>query len=103
MAIQVIKLVTGEDIVGDVTDKEDVLEVTSPIAVFIRADKDKPSSFKLGIVPWAPYAEGDMVPIYKNQVLSVFEPDEVLKAQYENQGGWQARASTPEVLNEATQ
>jgi hypothetical protein len=104
MAIQVLKLVTGEDVVGDVEFSGDTYNVKNPICVFMRPNPEKEGSFKLGVAPWAPYCNGP-VPIFKESVLSVFNPDETLMKEYERRSDFIPRQviKEPEVLNEAVQ
>lgn len=104
MAIQVLKLVTGEDVVGDVEISGDTYSIKDPICVYMRPNPEKEGSFKLGVAPWAPYSDGP-VPIFKQTVVAVFTPDETLLKEYERRSEFIPRQvqKEPEVLNEAAQ
>jgi len=104
MSIQVLKLMTGEDIIGAIEETEDCYVVTKPVCVFVRRNPDKENSFRLGVAPWAPYALNAEVPIFKNMVLSKFNPDVSLVQEYERRGYYvptEVEVKEPELLQEA--
>jgi hypothetical protein len=104
MSIQVLKLISGEDIIGAVEETEKCYVITKPVCVFIRRNPDKENSFRLGVAPWAPYALDAEVPIFKNMVVSKFAPDEALVKEYERRGYYvpnEVEIKQPELLQES--
>lgn len=105
MSIQVLKLVSGEDIIGVVEETEDCYVITKPVCVFVRRNPDKENSFRLGVAPWAPYALNAEVPIFKSKVMSKFSPDVSLVKEYERRGYFVPNEvkidKEPELLQEA--
>jgi len=102
MSIQVLKLVTGEDVVGEVSVTDSGYNVSNPICIFVRPNPNKEGSFKLGVAPWAPYASG-AVPIFQNSVVAVFDPDETLLKEYGRRNEYIPKevSKEPELLQEA--
>jgi hypothetical protein len=80
--IRIVKLVTGEDIVGMVTDKENVIVIVRPFQLVTRPVSESVTKFHLGFMPWAPFADKYTVPIMKHTIVSVFAPDEGVLGEY---------------------
>lgn len=84
--IQVIKLTTGEDIIGNVHESEiggaKVIVITKPCILLLRPKEEDPKQIGLGLAPWSPYAKDYQVPIIPAHILSIFHPEESLVKEY---------------------
>ena len=103
--IQVIKLTTGEDIIGvtieeTIADKGKILVIEKPCILLMRPKEDNPKELGLSLAPWAPYAKGFQVPIMPQHILSVFTPEDSLKEVYLNMAYKKQDASNVVLLNE---
>ena len=75
--IQLLRLTSGEEVIGKVTDTEDGWYIEDAI-VMIPAGEGK-----LGFMPWMPYTKAaDGVEIPKKHVMFVVEPIDDLKDQH---------------------
>jgi len=101
MAVQILKLITGEDIVGETTSVKSGVNVQNPLKLAIVPNPEKTGSFRLSVEPWAPYCKDGEVLILKGSILAQFTPDDTIMAEYERRGQFIPR--TREVLNEAVQ
>lgn len=76
--IQLLRLTSGEEIIGNVADKDDSWRVEDAI-VMIPAGEGK-----LGFMPWMPYTKSSKgVDIPKQHVMFVVEPIDDLKNQHQ--------------------
>jgi len=75
--IQLLRLTSGEEVIGNVSDTDDSWYVEDAI-VMIPAGEGK-----LGFMPWMPYTKAkDGVEIPKKHVMFVVEPIDDLKEQH---------------------
>lgn len=86
-AVRIIKLVTGEDIIGVVNEAEiangkKVLEVKAPHYIMMRPKKESTNEFVLGLSPYAPYAKNSIIAFVPGHIISVCDPNEDLFKEY---------------------
>lgn len=90
-SVQIVKLSTGEDIIGALTEvtlpEGRMLEMEKPCIILLRPKDDNPKEFGLGLAPYSPYAKGFKLPIMPAHVVSVFEPDPTLLNEYNTRFG----------------
>jgi predicted P-loop ATPase/GTPase len=78
--IKLLKLITGEEIIADVTETQDALELKTPVRVVFTQEG-------VGMVPYTLLAKSDIISIKNQHVIYVAEPDiEALNA-YNSQFG----------------
>ena len=85
MTTKVVKLITGEELLADVTDNSDgSLVLTNPMLIMPRNDG-------LGMVPWpllVNYESTYSVTIYERGIICLYEPRaEVVNAYKQQTGG----------------
>lgn len=77
MAIRVLKLVTGEEIIGEVSEVDmegtKFLRVQHPVSLLYKESEDG-SKFSVGMAPFAICAKDHIVPIFPGNVISVYDP-----------------------------
>ena len=72
--IRIIKLVTGEELLGDVTDQGLAYSIKNAVIVALVPSRANPQQPSVGLAPWMPYAENDPVVIPKQQVVYDAKP-----------------------------
>ena len=100
--VQIIKLVSGEDIMGVVSDTEidgkAFLLVENPAVILMmpKPGGDE-NEFGVGLAPYAPFAKQHKVPIFPNHIISVYDPDTNLLNAYNSKFG--SGLIQPEFIN----
>jgi len=64
--IKAFKLVTGEEIVGKITEKGDEILVENPCAMMLISSKSTPDKHSMALVPYAGYAKDHEI-VVKNE------------------------------------
>lgn len=72
--IKIIKLSTGEELIGDVEDKGLWYSVKNAVIIAIVPSRTNPQQPSIGLAPWLPYAENDPILISKNSVVYEAKP-----------------------------
>lgn len=72
--IRIIKLVTGEELLGDVTDQGLAYSIKNAVIVALVPSRANPQQPSVGLAPWMPYAENDPVVIPKQHVVYDAKP-----------------------------
>lgn len=89
--VQIIKLSSGEDIIGSVTEVTleagRMIQIEKPCYIMMRPKPENENEFVLGLTPYAPYAKGHLVPIMPAHVVSVFTPTTDLLNAYNQRYG----------------
>lgn len=93
MSLKVLKLITGEELIGvvqdgrDVTDVEDgythdnLLFITGPLKINCVYDKEA-RAHSIYLSDWVPAISEDMLPLDKNKVLTLGRPTQELEEHY---------------------
>ena len=101
--VQIIKLTSGEDIMGEVSDTEidgkAFLLVDKPAVILMmpKPGGDE-NEFGVGLAPYAPFAKQHKVPIFPNHIISVYDPDTNLLNAYNSKFG-SGIVVTPDFIN----
>ena len=72
--IRIIKLVTGEELLGDVTDLGLTYSVKNGVVVALVPSRANPQQPSIGLAPWLPYAETDAIMIPKQHIVYEAKP-----------------------------
>ena len=99
--IQVVKLTTGEDIIGDVTESEidgrGFLVINKPAIIMMMPKPGSETEFGVGLAPYAPFSKEHKVPIFPQHVVSIYDPgNDILNAYNEKYG---SGIVTPDFIN----
>lgn len=82
MNIKLIRLSTGEDLLGDVTINENAdVVVENPCMVYVRPNQNN-SGASVGITKWMPYAANKEFIIDGKFVVTLADPADDLKNEY---------------------
>lgn len=81
--IRILKLVSGEEIIGNVTDNGLLTySIKNGVIVALVPSRANPQQPSIGLAPWLPYAENDTVLIHKQHVVYEAEPIQEMVNNY---------------------
>jgi len=84
--IQILKLTTGEDIIGEVMtdniDGRELLIVEKPCLIMMMPKQDNPNEFGIGLAPYAPFAKQHKVPVMPSHIVPIYEAEAELEKEY---------------------
>jgi len=80
--IKVLKLTTGEELVGDVNFIENMVEVKKPCALIQVPSRTNPEQVAMALIPYAQYAKDHTVLVSVSHVIWSQEPVKELYNQY---------------------
>ena len=86
MDIKIVKLVSGETIVGKVNRGEkEVVKISSPAVLMTIPSED--GRMAMALMPWIPFSPDKEVKINKTQVLFIVNPTAALQNEYSTNFG----------------
>ena len=89
--IRIIRLTSGEDIIGDVKEEEIegnvLITIEKPAVIMMMPKPDNADEFGVGLAPYSPFAKGNKVPIFAYHVISLYEPEPQLLNAYNQRFG----------------
>lgn len=81
MAIEGMRLQTGEEVLGTFTKQDDeYITVRKPAVVQVVPDGQ--GSARMGLAPYAPFAQGETISIPKRYVMFTYDPIKTLQDSY---------------------
>lgn len=80
--IKILKLVTGEEIIADVTTNDDFLKLDKPCALQIFPSRSDPQQPQMALIPYAAYTEDHVVNVKETDVIWSEPPIKELYNQY---------------------
>lgn len=80
--IQVIKLVSGEELVGDVSTEGTLVKIKQPCFLQMIPSRSEPSKTMMALVPYAMYLEDHSVTVESKNILWSGKPVSELYNQY---------------------
>lgn len=81
--IRVIRLLNGEELMGDLTKIEDQSITMENVAILqVSPSPTNPNSMTIGLIPFAPYAEEKSFDFGATHITTFFTPNEDLVANY---------------------
>lgn len=88
MQVQIIRLLTGEDLLGKIMPSpSDIVRVQNPVRVVVMPNKVDPKTPNVGFAPWAEFSEQKTFDIDKRHVLCIIEPIKEFINQYNSMFG----------------
>jgi hypothetical protein len=88
MSVQIVRLLTGEDLLGQVMPSSfDILKIQNPVRVVVMPNKLDPKTPNVGFAPWAEFSEQKVFEIDKRHVLCIMEPIKEFTNQYNSMFG----------------
>jgi hypothetical protein len=87
MNVKLIRLQTGEDLMGDVViDENDNIVIENPCMVYVRPNSTNTGA-SIGLTRWLPYAASKTFTIESRWVVVLTDPADDLKAEYNSAFG----------------
>jgi hypothetical protein len=74
MNIKVVRLISGEELIGDWDSKKNI--INNPV-IMVPIAKDQ-----LGFQPWIPYSDEEDVKLKEQHIMTVLTPDKKLQNEY---------------------
>lgn len=80
--IKCIKLSTGEEIIGEVSDTIDggALNINTPVSIMMVPTQQ--GQFTVALIPFLPYAETKQFRFQSDNIILVFEPNADMRNEY---------------------
>ncbi|CAD8327794.1 hypothetical protein [uncultured phage] len=86
MSVQILKLITGEELIGTVRRfSNDEFVIDNPANIHMAPTQD--SRMQLYLIPYAPYAEKDQFTFKQEHVIMQYEPNTDLLNKYNHMFG----------------
>lgn len=86
MTVQIVKIITGEELIGNIiNDQFDEIVIDNPANIHMAPTQD--SRMQLYLIPYAPYAEKDRFTLSKSHVIMQYEPNVDLLNKYNHMFG----------------
>lgn len=83
--IKIIKLITGEEMIGDMSQSGDNVTVSNPATVHLVPNQA--GTMGIAMVPFAPYAEEDEFMFNLSHIMTAYTPGNDLRNQYSQRFG----------------
>jgi hypothetical protein len=83
MSIEILRLRSGEDIIGDIVSgpDRDNIRIDNP-AVVLPMSRDKEGVIQLGLSPWIPYTIDEEITIPTDWIVTRVKPTDTLADSY---------------------
>ena len=89
--IQIVKLTTGEDIIGDVSEQQvegkGFIQVVKPAIIMMMPNPGSDTEFSVGLAPYAPFAKDHKVPVFPTHIVSIYDPGKDMLNAYNKKFG----------------
>jgi hypothetical protein len=88
MTVQIVRLLTGEDLLGKIMPSgSEIVRIQNPVRVVVMPNKIDPKTPNVGFAPWAEFSEQKTFDIDKRHVLCIIEPIKEFINQYNTMFG----------------
>lgn len=87
--VKIIKLVSGEEILAEVTDAAATMPVAikNPVRILVIPNKVDPKTPQVAFAPWAEFSEEKTFTIDKSHILCIMTPIKEFVQQYKSMFG----------------
>jgi hypothetical protein len=80
--IKIIKLITGEELIGDVSFIDSQYIIDQPCAIQLMPSRNDPSKTMMGLIPYASYTEDFKVSVKESMIVWQETPSSEIYNQY---------------------
>ena len=91
MNIKVVRLISGEELIGDWNDETNT--ITGPV-VMVPIGKDQ-----LGFQPWIPYSDDEEMTFKEQHIMVILTPDNKLQNEYNKIYGYGLIVPEEKLIN----
>lgn len=87
--VKIIKLITGEELLGEVIDYhiEDNILLKNPVRIVVMPNKIDPKTPNIGFAPWAEFTDDKTFVLDKSHILAIMNPIKEFVNQYNSMFG----------------
>lgn len=85
--VNIIKLITGEEIIGDVKVTNDVVVISKPCVLQMVPSRQNPDQPMMGLFPYGVYTENHEITVKQSNVIWMEKPVKELYNQYNSAFG----------------
>ena len=83
MAIKILRLITGEDIIGDFSEEaSNQVKLKKPFIIYPTSQPKPGEAIKFGMYTYIPYAETEEITFNNDKVITIVDPKQDLLASY---------------------
>lgn len=88
MSVKIIKLITGEELLGEILPSSEVIcKVKNPVRIVVMPNKIDPKTPNIGFAPWAEFSDDKEFILDKSHVLAIMTPINEFVNQYNTMFG----------------
>ena len=88
MAVMILKLVTGEEIIADVQNPNiDPVVIKNPVRIIVIPSKVDTKTPNIGFAPWADFSDDKSFKLDKAHIICIMEPIKEFVNQYNSMFG----------------
>lgn len=88
MSVKIIKLITGEELLGEILpSSEAICKVKNPVRIVVMPNKIDPKTPNIGFAPWAEFSDDKEFELDKSHVLAIMTPINEFVNQYNTMFG----------------
>ena len=81
--IKLIRMRSGEDVVGEVTkENEEFLDIKDPAALMPMSGGANNAPLQMGMVPWQPFSKSKEFTIPRNWIVTISDPSDDIVDNY---------------------
>ncbi len=84
--IMIIKITSGEEILGEVVDVGATVKVKNPMVIIARPDPQT-GNMSVGLMPFAPFSDDKTVDIYPHAIVADYAPEQEMTNEYNRRFG----------------
>jgi hypothetical protein len=95
MSISCIKTITGEDIIGDITEHAHGVDVETPLMVVVVPTQQ--GQYNVGLAPYMMFSSQKKFTFKKEHVIMQYDPADELRNEYNRITGKGIIVSTPKI------
>jgi hypothetical protein len=88
MSVKIIKLITGEELLGEILPSSEVIcKVKNPVRIVVMPNKIDPKTPNIGFAPWAEFSDDKEFILDKTHILTIMTPINEFVNQYNSMFG----------------
>lgn len=88
MSVKIIKLITGEELLGEILpSSEAICKVKNPVRIVVMPNKIDPKTPNIGFAPWAEFSDDKEFVLDKTHILAIMTPINEFVNQYNTMFG----------------
>jgi len=80
--IKLLKLITGEEVIGEVTYQNEYVLVNKPCAIMLLGSRSTPDQHSMGLIPYAGYTKEHKIKVKASSIVWEADLDDEVFNQY---------------------